>query len=81
MIPKNYTSFIAPIMSSTVHRDVWNAADPEKPKEKAFEVPYVIMMNNKYDIDDTQELFTFEHPNFGNLFFCVMMLHEYFHLD
>jgi protein arginine N-methyltransferase 5 len=62
MIPKNYTSFIAPIMSSRIHQEVGYAGDPDKGKNSHFETHYVIHMKNKYDIAPTQELFTFEHP-------------------
>ena len=66
MIPKNYTSFVAPIMSTRIHQEVGYAAEPDKYKYANFETAYVIHMKNKYDIDATQKLFTFEHPKTSN---------------
>jgi len=63
MIPKSYTSYIAPIMSPKLYSEVKGHRDADKCPNSHFETPYVVHMHNKYLIAQPQALFTFEHPN------------------
>jgi len=65
MIPKNYTSFVAPCMALRYYQDIATYADVSKHKFSNFESSYVVHMTNKYTIAPPQKLFTFSHPNFG----------------
>lgn len=67
MIPKNYTSFIGPIMTPKLHADVKSFADPNKHQWSHFETPYVVYMKNFYAIDKPKALFSFAHPKTGEL--------------
>ncbi|CAG4924790.1 unnamed protein product [Colias eurytheme] len=65
-IPCEYTSYVAPISSARL----WAAAkiacsgDPQK-IEKNLETLWVVYMQNKNDIGDTKQVFTFTHPAEG----------------
>ncbi|XP_032666886.1 protein arginine N-methyltransferase 5 isoform X2 [Odontomachus brunneus] len=62
-IPQSYTSYIAPIQSSKLYNEVRQLRDKDKHPLTNFETPYVVHLQNKYDIAKPQALFTFEHPN------------------
>ncbi|XP_033223876.1 protein arginine N-methyltransferase 5 [Belonocnema kinseyi] len=66
-IPRSYTSYIAPVQSSKLFNEVKQCKDKEKHPLTHFETPYVVHLQNKYDIAPTQPLFTFEHPNRNNI--------------
>lgn len=59
-IPSEYTSYVAPIMSSKLWNDV-------KVFEtlKSFETPYVVRFHNVYSIADAKRCFKFVHPKFN----------------
>ncbi|XP_051175456.1 protein arginine N-methyltransferase 5 [Leptopilina boulardi] len=62
-IPESYTSYIAPVQSSKLFNEVKQCKDKDKHPLTHFETPYVVHLQNKYDIAPTQALFTFKHPN------------------
>lgn len=62
-IPESYTSYIAPVQSSKLFNEVKQCKDKDKHPLTHFETPYVVHLQNKYDIAETQALFTFKHPN------------------
>lgn len=65
-IPQSYTSYIAPVQSSKLFNESRMCQEKEKGPLAHFETPYVVYLQNKYDIDAPQPLFTFHHPNKGN---------------
>lgn len=62
MIPLNYTSYIAPVMSVKLHADVRTFFDMNKHMLSAYETPYVVCMKNFFEIARPKALFTFDHP-------------------
>lgn len=62
-IPCSYTSFIGPVQSSKLYNEVRQCKDKDKHPLVNFETPYVVHLQNKYDIAKPQPLFTFCHPN------------------
>lgn len=62
-IPQSYTSYIAPVQSSKLYNELRSCQDKDKSPISHFETPYVVYLQNKYDIDSPQPLFTFHHPN------------------
>lgn len=62
-IPQSYTSYIAPIQSSKLYNEVRQLRDKDKHPLAHFETPYVVHLQNKYDIANPKPLFTFKHPN------------------
>lgn len=64
-IPQAYTSYIAPMQSSKLYNEVRQLRDKDKHPLAHFETPYVVHLQNKYDIANPQPLFTFKHPNTG----------------
>ncbi|KAI9914729.1 hypothetical protein PsorP6_007272 [Peronosclerospora sorghi] len=56
-IPCEYTSFVAPVMSSKL----WNEVKAHD-SLKSFETPYVVRLHNFYAIAPTQRCFQFTHP-------------------
>ncbi|TDH71502.1 hypothetical protein CCR75_004420 [Bremia lactucae] len=56
-IPQQYSSFIAPIMSSKL----WNEVKAQD-SLKSFETPYVVRLHNFYALASTQQCFCFTHP-------------------
>ncbi|RLN51899.1 hypothetical protein BBJ29_009646 [Phytophthora kernoviae] len=59
-IPCEYTSFVAPVMSSKL----WNEVKAHE-SLKSFETPYVVRLHNFYALARTQRCFKFTHPKFG----------------
>ena len=61
-IPGNYTSFIAPVSSQKVWKDVraWKEL-------KQFETAFVCKMHNFAELAPAQAMFRFEHPNKAEL--------------
>jgi protein arginine N-methyltransferase 5 len=55
-IPREYTSYIAPISSPQLWRKVRACG------KKAFDIPYVVRLNNFFQLCDAQKVFTFSHP-------------------
>ncbi|XP_058791996.1 protein arginine N-methyltransferase 5 [Phymastichus coffea] len=62
-IPCSYTSYIAPVQSPRLYNEVRGCKEKDKHPLAHFEMPYVVHLQNKYDIDLPQPLFTFYHPN------------------
>ncbi|KAF7390207.1 hypothetical protein HZH68_012064 [Vespula germanica] len=62
-IPCSYTSYIGPVQSSKLYNEVRQCKDKDKHPLVNFETPYVVHLQNKYDIAKPQPLFTFKHPN------------------
>ncbi|XP_028045588.1 protein arginine N-methyltransferase 5 isoform X2 [Monomorium pharaonis] len=62
-IPQSYTSYIAPMQSSKLYNEVRQLRDKDKHPLAHFETPYVVHLQNKYDIANPKPLFTFKHPN------------------
>lgn len=62
-IPQSYTSYIAPMHSSKLYNEVRQLRDKDKHPLANFETPYVVHLQNKYDIANPKPLFTFKHPN------------------
>lgn len=77
-IPQSYTSYIAPIQSSKLYNEVRQLRDKDKHPLTNFETPYVVHLQNKYDIASPLPLFTFIHPNRGlYINFNVVTDHSY----
>ncbi|XP_048507266.1 protein arginine N-methyltransferase 5 isoform X2 [Athalia rosae] len=62
-IPSSYTSYVSPVQSSKLYNEVRQCKDKDKHPLAHFETPYVVHLQNKYDIAQPQPLFTFIHPN------------------
>ncbi|GLV34518.1 capsuleen [Carabus blaptoides fortunei] len=62
-IPTSYTSWIAPVQSLKLYSEIRTTRPSDKTLLSCFETPYVVHIVNKYNIANTQELFTFIHPN------------------
>ncbi|XP_045761117.1 protein arginine N-methyltransferase 5 [Maniola jurtina] len=65
-IPREYTSYVAPISSARL----WAAARTatllnSQKMEKNLETLWVVYMQNKHDIGEIKPVFTFEHPAKG----------------
>ena len=56
-IPQRYDSFLSPIMSPKL----WSSVDSQK-TPTAFEMPYVVRMQNVFVAAEEKLCFTFEHP-------------------
>ncbi|PAA83204.1 hypothetical protein BOX15_Mlig014197g3 [Macrostomum lignano] len=61
-IPMSYTSYLAPMHSSTVYKEVTRQRDPEKPYYTFLETPYVVNLVNSELLAPPQPVFTFRHP-------------------
>ncbi|CAI5715179.1 unnamed protein product [Hyaloperonospora brassicae] len=59
-IPCEYTSYVAPVMSSKL----WNEVKVHD-SVKSFETPYVVRLHNFYALAPTQRCFQFTHPKFN----------------
>lgn len=77
-IPSSYTSYIAPVQSSRLYNEVRGCREKDKHHLAHFEMPYVVHLQNKYDIDQPQALFTFHHPNRG-LIYIHIGINNYYH--
>ncbi|XP_059471345.1 protein arginine N-methyltransferase 5 [Neocloeon triangulifer] len=62
-IPQSYTSYITPMQSSKLHNDASEYPDKTKHPLAHFETPYVVNLQNIYNLAPIQPLFTFDHPN------------------
>ncbi|XP_063221262.1 protein arginine N-methyltransferase 5 isoform X1 [Bacillus rossius redtenbacheri] len=66
-IPMSYTSYLCPIQSSKLYNEVRLSREKDDRERKCpvhpFEMPYVVYLQNKYQLAETQKLFTFTHPN------------------
>lgn len=68
-IPKSYTSYVNPIMSSKLYEDNrmrdrrFHHRDKIYDFEFDFECTYIVCPNSVYHISKPQPLFTFKHPN------------------
>ncbi|XP_017880424.1 protein arginine N-methyltransferase 5 [Ceratina calcarata] len=65
-IPTSYTSYIAPVQSPKLYNEVRQCRAKDKHPLAHFQAPYVVRLQNKYDIAKPQSLFTFKHPNNEN---------------
>ncbi|CAH0474551.1 unnamed protein product [Peronospora belbahrii] len=59
-IPREYRSFLTPVMSSKL----WNEVKGYDTL-KSFETPYVVRLHNFYALAPTQSCFQFTHPKFN----------------
>ncbi|KAJ8542692.1 hypothetical protein ON010_g12121 [Phytophthora cinnamomi] len=59
-IPREYTSYVTPVMSSKL----WNEVKVHD-SLKSFETPYVVRLHNFYALAPTQRCFRFTHPKFN----------------
>lgn len=66
-IPYKYTSYISPVQTSKLYNEVRQVKEKDKHPLAHFETPYVVLQKNKYIIAKNQPLFTFHHPNYGNI--------------
>ncbi|KAK0078229.1 hypothetical protein PV325_002802 [Microctonus aethiopoides] len=62
-IPQSYTSYIGPVQSSKLYNELRQCHEKDKHPLAHFETPYIVYLNNKYQIANEQSLFTFSHPN------------------
>lgn len=53
------------MQSSKLYNEVRQLRDKDKHPLAHFETPYVVHLQNKYDIANPKPLFTFKHPNAG----------------
>ncbi|RMX64522.1 hypothetical protein DD238_004212 [Peronospora effusa] len=60
-IPRVYTSFVTPVMSSKL----WNEVKVHD-LLKSFETPYVVRLHNFYALAPTQSCFQFTHPKLNS---------------
>ena len=65
-IPCSYTSYLSPASSQKLFNEVAAASsiEQEKPKEAAFETPYVVRIHNYHELANPKPVFTFTHPSF-----------------
>ncbi|CAG9761607.1 unnamed protein product [Ceutorhynchus assimilis] len=63
-IPSQYTSFIAPIQSTKIFNEIRDNRMPDKTLKQSYETPYVVHLNNFYQLAPPEALFVFDHPNF-----------------
>lgn len=63
-IPANYTSYLAPVSSQKLFNEVvaQSNLEKDKPKEEAFEMPYVVRLHNFDELAEPKPVFTFVHP-------------------
>jgi PRMT5 arginine-N-methyltransferase. len=66
-IPCSYTSYLCPVQSSKLYNEVRLCKEKDKHALNHFETPYVVHLQNKFQLAPTQPLFTFCHPNKGNI--------------
>jgi len=71
MIPKSYTSYICPVMSSKIWQSVRKSAirmdlGVVSTCVVQFETPYVCNLRTRYEIAKPMKVFHFEHPRPGN---------------
>lgn len=64
-IPCSYTSYLCPIQSSKLYNEVRLSKEKDKHALNHFETPYVVHLQNRFQLAPTQALFTFHHPNKG----------------
>lgn len=62
-IPCNYTSYLCPVQSPKLYAEVRLCKEKDKHPLHPFESPYVVHLQNKYQLAPPQALFTFHHPN------------------
>ncbi|XP_067931208.1 protein arginine N-methyltransferase 5-like [Watersipora subatra] len=66
-IPCSYSSWLAPIQCPKLHSDVRANRDKDKHPDTCFETPYVVRLHNCQILSEPVEVFTFTHPNRGQL--------------
>ena len=59
-IPKNYTSYLAPLQSGNFHNQVRLTAGSSLSN---YEIPYVVRIHKGFNLSDPQQCFKFSHPN------------------
>lgn len=64
-IPCSYTSYLCPVQSSKLYNEVRLCKEKDKHALNHFETPYVVHLQNRFQLAPTQPLFTFFHPNKG----------------
>ncbi|PNF42601.1 Protein arginine N-methyltransferase 5 [Cryptotermes secundus] len=62
-IPCSYTSYLCPVQSSKLYNEVRLCKEKDKHALNHFETPYVVHLQNRFQLAPTQPLFTFFHPN------------------
>jgi len=63
-IPCSYTSYLSPASSQKLYNEVTaaSAMEHDKPKEAAYETPYVVRIHNYHELATAKPVFTFKHP-------------------
>ena len=63
-IPCSYTSYLSPASSQKLYNEVTSASamENDKPKETAYETPYVVRIHNYHELATAKPVFTFKHP-------------------
>jgi len=67
-IPCSYTSYLCPVQSSKLYNEVRLCKEKDKHALNHFETPYVVHLQNKFQLAPTQPLFMFCHPNKGKIY-------------
>ncbi|KAK7868278.1 hypothetical protein R5R35_013873 [Gryllus longicercus] len=62
-IPCSYTSYLCPVQSSKLYSEVRLCKEKDKHPLHPFESPYVVHLQNKFQLSPPQTLFSFHHPN------------------
>ena len=60
-IPESYTSFIHPIMSQRLHRDILSLESRTASVRNIYDTPYIVNLHNFYSVSQPKELFSFTH--------------------
>lgn len=66
------------MQSSKLYNEVRQLRDKDKHPLAHFETPYVVHLQNKYDIANPKPLFTFKHPNTG---LYKIFIHNYLYCN
>ncbi|CAI9715887.1 protein arginine N-methyltransferase 5-like [Octopus vulgaris] len=66
-IPKEYTSYLAPLQSAKLYNEVRLSKDKDKSPEAPFEMPYVVRLHNCQILSEPKKVFNFRHPNRGEV--------------
>lgn len=62
-IPREYTSYLAPLQSAKLYNEVRLSKEKDKSPEAPFEMPYVVRLHNCQVLAEPQKVFRFTHPN------------------
>lgn len=59
-IPSSYTSYLSPVQSRKLHAEI--SSIKKREDNCNFQKPYVVQLNNVYNISPAKSLFTYVHP-------------------